>query len=54
MVDSKIVADLNATPGLASANQLVDSTDLGAYHESDSSSARPVVFIKYIPEKKKG
>ena len=45
-------ADLSTTSGLAYARQLVDMTDSGAYHESDSSSARPMVFVRSIPEKK--
>lgn len=52
MTKSKAVADLSTTSGLACTYQLVDVTDSGTYLESDSSSARPITFVRSIPEKK--
>jgi len=44
--------DLSKTSGLACACQLVDMTDSGTYHESDSSSGRPIISVRDIPKKK--
>lgn len=46
-------AKIDTTSGLAYATQLVDLTDSGTYHESDSSSDKAEIFIKHIVKKDK-
>ncbi len=45
--------NINTTSGLAYATQLVDLTDSGSYHESDSSSDVSEFFIRKNLKKSK-